>query len=289
MGTRELRETGGSLSFFHAGFEQKGARMGFEKVLNKASANKPVIFFATGIVCVIAEGVLAYRAGKHLPAIIDDIAEEEDRKVMLKRIVKEAVPVAAPPVIFATGAITSFGLGQRELMRRASALATAYSMSEKALSTYQEKVIEKFGEEGHKAVQELADAEVPQDVKEKAEGYLTDADVANVLPHDIGDRLYYDREMNTLFWSTEQKIIDAESAINKQLIDTQIASVNDFYAYLNLEVCRVGDAIGWDAAKGNRARSLDVRFGSKRDEDMSMALDTISYNWDVVYPQNIKK
>ena len=262
--------------------------MGFEKILAKASANKPVIFFAVGVGCVIAEGILAYRAGKHLPAIIDDIAEEEDRKVMVKRIVKEAIPVAAPPVIFGTAAVTSFGLGQRELIARASAFATAYSMSERALSSYQEKVIEKFGEEGHKAVQELADSDIPEDVKKKAEGYLNGSDTANVQPHDANDELFYDKETGILFWSTEQKIADAESAVNKQIIDNQIACINDFYAYLNLNVSNMGETFGWNSAYENRAKRLDVRYGGHHDDEMHRSLTTISYNWDVVFPKNVR-
>lgn len=262
------------------------------------NVDKTKMLFAVGTSCIIGTGIASAKAAPEAARRIDEIkfddwqqelSEGEHRTYRLKRYALEVAPLYIPAVIFGGTAIACFGISNKQLAVRAATATAAANVAERMLDSYSSKVVEEIGEEAERKIMQAVSEDVPEEVIEKARGYLTDKDVANMYPHMLNEKLFYDKVTGRLFWSTEEKILNAESAINKQIIDEQVATVNDFYAVLVLECDSImGNAVGFDSSNP-RARSMDIIFGSKRDEALGLALSTISYRTCAVFPQELER
>lgn len=258
------------------------------------SENKPAVLFGTGVVCLGACAVLTAKATPTAANRMDEIEsdiqglvwpdsmenEEIQRKCTVekvKRTVIEVGPVYIPAVIAGAASISAFALSNRQLSKQAAGAIAACTVAEKALGAYQDNVIKELGEEVHDKILKGVVDDVPEEVLEKADGYLMASDVANKFPPEVNDKLYYDHVTGRIFWSTDEKIKDAESTVNKLLIDVGMATINDFYSALLLDCDSViGDAIGW-RIEDPHARNMDVIFGSRLDRENNTPLITIGY------------
>lgn len=174
------------------------------------------------------------------------------RKIL--HIAKEVTPVYLPTALMGAASLACFFGAHRIHVKRQVALASAYSMMSQTLNTYQDKIIEKFGEDAHLDILDKVLAEDDPDDESWEETDSFEGD---------GDTLVYDRVTGRYFKSTPAKIREAESAIVKRTMDEMTVTLNQFYEELGLADCSfVGEAIGWDA---ERAR-LDIAFRSTLDE-----------------------
>ena len=258
--------------------------------------NKSVVLFASGVVGVGTCAVLTAKAAPKFNDKVDEIKDElkgdipeaesleeleqqerQYRKDLVKRVVVEAVPEYVPAICAGCVAIFSFAMSNRNLAKEAAGAAAACAVAERALGAYQDEVIKELGEEVHgKIINALVD-DIPPEIEEKINAGVSDVDVANVFTPELNDKLYYDHVTGRVFYSTDEKIKDAESTINKILIDTGVATINDFYSALLLDCDSVvGDAIGW-RVDDPHARNMDVIFGSRLDRENNTPFITIGY------------
>ena len=263
--------------------------MNIEKVLKALargiSENSPAIFTGLGIAGFFATIAMTAKAtpvviGVHELAEKDredvrTIALIEDREPDKSEIrdtyiceAKTLAPVVVPVVVAGTTTLGCFLAANKIQADRRAAVMAAYSLSEKTLSTYQQKVIEKLGEETHQDIldetsKEIARNEVPEGFDN--EKYVIPAGMVRV----------YDNVTGRYFFSSKEKILEAESTINKRLLDETRVPLQEFYYELGLdEHFHVGDAVGWDIsnmymANGN---TLNIWFSPMLDDDKNPCL-----------------
>lgn len=222
----------------------------------------PQILTGLGVAGFITSVGMAVTATPKAIRLIEDketeLEFEKGKTVRLTKgeIVKTCwkcyVPTAITCVLSASCIIGANSVSNR----RTAALATAYKLSETALTEYQDKVVELVGK---KKEQEIRD-EVAKDKLEKNP-------VVNreVIITEKGNTLCYDVISGRYFRSDIDKIRRAENAINKRLLDEMYVALNDFYYEIGLDSTSMGDDIGWNIDKG----LLDIHFtASLADDDM---------------------
>ncbi len=255
----------------------------FLKVLARGAAkNSPAIFTGLGIAGFAATIAMTVRATPiatkiHEMAVKDreDLEIDDDYKPVKEDLratyiqeAKALAPVVAPPVVMGVATLACFLASNKIQADRKAAVMAAYSLSEKTLTTYQQKVIEKLGEETHKDIldettKEVARNETPEGFDK--ERYVVPAGMVRV----------YDNVTGRYFFSSKEKILEAESAINKRLLDETRVPLQEFYYELGLEEhFHVGDAVGWDIsnmymASGN---TLNIWFTPMLDDDKNPCL-----------------
>lgn len=156
-----------------------------------------------------------------------------------------------PPAIIAaisTGCI----IGSSKIQgKKYAALATAYALSEDAIKSYQQKVVETIGEKKEKAIHdEVANDIIQQRPVEQQEIIVT----------GCGESLCFDVASSRYFYSDIEKIKRAENELNRRLRDEMYISLNDLYYEIGLERTSIGDDIGWNI---DRDGYLDLTYSSK--------------------------
>ena len=214
-----------------------------KSVQTTASKHSPEILTGIGIAGMVTTTILAVRVTpKALECIKADSRQNHDgdphaytKKEAFKSAWKCYIPAAATGTLSVICLIGASSVNAR----RNAALATAYKLSETALTEYREKVIETIGEKKEKSVQEKV---IEKKIKE--------APVNNneVIITGHGNTLCYDPMSGRYFNSTIEKIKAAENKLNKQMLHDicGYASLNDFYDELGLSHTEVGDIVGWN-------------------------------------------
>ena len=257
-------------------------------VAGKASKHTPEIFTGLGIIGFITTVAMTAKASPTVKEVHDiasceranirrafDVVTADDEVALKNEIkevtvseVKELAPIILPIAAAGTISIGCFLMANKIHADRKTAIMAAYSLSEKTLSTYQKKVIEKLGEEAHKELldetsKEVARNETPEQFDH--ETYL--------IPE--GQVRVYDNVTGRYFFSTKERILEAESAINKRLLNETRVPLQEFYYELGLEEhFHLGDIMGWDIsnmymASGN---TLTIWFTPMLDDDKNPCL-----------------
>lgn len=165
-----------------------------------------------------------------------DIPEEECR-LTKKEVIKTAWKPYIPAAI--TGAISiACVIGSRSVSaRRNAALATAYQLSEAALSEYKDKVVETIGEVKEREIQE----EIAKDRVEKHP-----VQVENIFETGKGDTLFLEYYSGRWFKSSINAVEAAKNTINARLNSYDYVSLNEFYEELGLAGTGLGNDLGWN-------------------------------------------
>ena len=229
--------------------------------INKRS---PEILTGIGIAGMITTTALAVRA---TPKALELIEEKKDEDAVDELSSLEVVKTAWKPYIPAavTGIVSVACLigASSANAKRNAALATAYKLSETALSEYREKVIETIGEKKEKTVRDkVAEERVKNNPVSKSEVIVT----------NNGTTLCFDPISARYFKSSIDKIKRAENELNKQMLHdiSGYVSLNDFYDELGLDHTTIGDDLGWNVNK-----LIDISFSSQLNDngEPSVVLD----------------
>lgn len=140
-----------------------------------------------------------------------------------------------PPALSCVTTISSIILAQRIGHRRAAALASAYTVSERAFAEYKEKIVEKLGE---KKEQDARD-EIAQEKVLQTPG-------SNLVVINDRDQLCFEAYTGRYFTSSVEKIRTAVNDINAQIIHANYASLDDFYTQLGLDSTDDSSEVGWN-------------------------------------------
>lgn len=215
----------------------------------------PEILTGIGIAGMVTAIVLGVEATPKALKMIEEKKKEVDTDRLTPVETVKATWKCYIPTVITAGLSTvclvrSCSIG----VRRNAALATAYKISETALSEYREKVIETIGEKKEKTVREKVDKEhVTKNPVTKNEVIVTKA----------GTTLCYDHLSGRYFNSDIECIKKAVNELNRKMISENYISLNEFYDELGLDHIGLGDELGW-----NIDRSLiKIDFSSQIADD----------------------
>ena len=232
------------------------------------SKHSPEILMGIGIAGMITTTVLAVKATpKALVLIQDAEISKTDKQVKAGKAPNEIDSKLTPietikttwkcyiPAVVTGVASTACLIGASTVhTKRNAALATAYKLSETALTEYREKVVETIGEKKEQLVREA----VAKDKVEK-----TPVSKSEVIITERGNTLCYDIHSGRYFRSDIDRIKKAVNEINRKMTYDMYVSLNEFYDELNLEHTKMGDLLGWNLDDG----LLEVDYSSHMADD----------------------
>ena len=224
--------------------------------------NSTTILTGVGVVGTVATAYLTGRATFKAAAIIEEekqvLDDYTDRNghtpVDLSKTEKAKLVwrFYLPPV--ATGALTigSIIAANRISSRRLAALTIAAGVSERALTEYKEKVIEKLGARQDEKIRD----EVAQD------RVNANPPSGQVMIAGTGDVLFLDMLTGRYFQSTMEDVKRAENSVNYELIHFMSCSLSHFYDEIGLAPTSYTDSVGW-----NLNNKIEVKFSAVMSEN----------------------
>lgn len=214
----------------------------------------PEILVGLGITSMVTSTILAVRATPKAVKLIEAKKEElQVDKLTPVDTVKTCWKCYIPTVV--TGVVgVSCVIGSTSVsVRRHAALATAYSLSETALTEYREKVVETIGEKKEKAVRErIAEEKLEKNPVNNAEVIVTGK----------GETLCYDHLSGRYFKSDIDTIQRIVNELNRDMITDMYVSLNTFYEALGLEPTELGYSMGWTIDMDRRG-FIELNFSAK--------------------------
>lgn len=220
------------------------------------SKHSPEILTGIGIAGMITTTVLAVKATpKALKLIEDKKKEEKVDELPPLETVKTTWKCYIPATVTGVASIACLIGASSVNARRNAALATAYKLSETALTEYKEKVVETIGEKKEQAVREAID-------KDRVEANPVSKN--EVIITEKGNTLCLDPLSKRYFKSDIERIKKAENILNKRMLHDMFGyvSVNELYDELGLDHTDIGDDLGW-----NVNELIDIDFSSQIADD----------------------
>ena len=209
------------------------------------SKHSPEILTGLGIAGMVTTTVLAVKATPKALKLIEKKKEELDLKPEDKLTIPETVQTAWKPYIPAavTGTVSVACLvGASSVnLRRNTALAAAYHLSETALTEYKEKVVETIGKNKEKTIRDKVD---------KARIENNPPNDKEIIITGDGDTLCFDYHSGRYFKTSIDKLKKIENELNSRLLREDYISLNDLYDELGLSFTQVGEDLGWHVSKG---------------------------------------
>lgn len=242
------------------------------KLEHVAKVNSPVILTAFGVSGTIATAYLTGRAAYESRGVIeqaemDRSVETLDTDVEMRYLttrdkVELVWELYIPAGISCAATVGCIVLATRVGSRRTAALTAAYSLSEKALVEYREKVAEKFGEKKEKSIRD----EIAQDrvAKSPPQNTIITGD-GTVLCYEMFTGRYFNSDMESLRRATND--------INAKLMREMYATLSDFYYILGLPYTTYSSDVGWES---DRLLELDFTTVLSEDSKPCIAFD---YNY----------
>lgn len=218
----------------------------FKTMQTAVSKHSPEILTGIGIAGMITTTILAVRATPKAMRLIEDYEEcvlRDHEKIKPVDAVKLTWKCYIPAVVTGTTSIACLIGASSVNARRNAALATAYKLSETALTEYREKVIETIGEKKEKEVRnKVAEERIKKDPVSKSEVYITQK----------GNTLCYDYMSGRYFESDIELIKKAINKISGVMLRDDYVSLNDFYDEIGLKHVGIGDEFGWNVGRVGR-------------------------------------
>lgn len=231
----------------------------FAKRAGKIAAdNSPAILTAIGATGVLTTAYLTGKATFKAAEIIQEAQEKENAAEKGHSLeVKEKFDLVWKLYLPATGmaalSIAAMICANHISTRRAAALASAYSIGERAFEEYKKKVVDKIGDKKEQAVRdEIAQDRVNNHPLSKSK--LVVIDGGSTLCLDLHSGRYFNSDMETLR--------KAVNDLNAQVIAENYASLTDFWGLIGLPQTSESDEIGWSTDK-----LLEAEFSAAISED----------------------
>ena len=240
------------------------------KVTDGVRKKSPEILTGIGIAGMFTTVVLSVKATPKAMRLIEkkqceNAGETGDIEPLgALETVKVAWKPYIPALITGVGSTACLIGGISVSARRTAAIATAYKISETALSEYKEKVTEVIGEKKMHEIKE----KINKDKVEKSP-----VNTAQVIVTGKGDTLCCDLGFKQYFYSDIEKIKKAVNEINRKLTYDMYVSLNEFYDELGIDHIDIGDELGWNLDQG----LIEMHYGSQIASDGRPCL-TLEYN-----------
>lgn len=262
------------------------------KVKFNARKHSPEILIVTGIVGVVASGIMACKATTKVGKIaeehktnVDTVHEavekgvtkaqesynEEDAKKDLTIIYAQTglkyVKLYAPAVILGALSLTAIITSNNILRKRNVALAAAYTAIDRSFKEYRGRVVERFGKEIDKELRynikakEIEETVIDENGKEKTEKKT----ISVIDPNMYSDyaRIFDDGctgwsknpEYNLMFLKQQQ------AYANTLLKNNGYLFLNEVYDMLGIPRTKAGQVVGWVYDEKNPIGDNFVDFG----------------------------
>lgn len=161
-------------------------------------------------------------------------------------VVKATWKCYIPTVVMGAFTIACFIGSNRVSALRTAALSSAYSMTEKALNTYEQKVIDILG------------ADKNEEIREEIVKDQLDSSTDVVIPaYSTGSELCYDCLTGQYFWSDRESIREKVNDFNEMLLKDMYGDKNEWLISIGCNQVEDGDLLGWNSDK-----LLDVNIKS---------------------------
>lgn len=237
----------------------------------KTSVGKksPEILIGLGVAGMITTTVLAVKATPKALKLIEEAKQTKEDNEDLKPldVVKVTWKCYIPAVV--TGAVSIACLiGANSVnARRNAALATAYKLSETALSEYKEKVVEEIGEKKEKVIRE----KIAQDHVDKN----PEVNKSEVVVVGSGDVLFLEPICGKPFRSDIETVRKVINDFNYRMTTgmEEYISLSEFYDEFKLKHTGASDALGWNLGRDGQ---IEVEFLAAKTEDGKPCLE-LSY------------
>ena len=229
--------------------------------------NSPTILTAFGVVGTISTALLTGRASYTAAQVVmhkeADLKREQDPLTFKEKatlVWTLYIPAGVSGVITVASIVTASQVSAN----RTAAIATAYSVSEKAFAGYKEKVVEQLGE---RKEQKVRDEIVQEQVAQKPPSG------SQLVIIDGSKMLCFESYTGRYFHSDVETIKKAQNEINSTVINELYASLSDLYYLLGLPKTSESDNLGWNSDK-----LLEIEFTSVLSEEDKPCL-ALTYNY----------
>jgi len=223
-----------------------------------ANDNSPAILTAIGVTGTIMTAYLTGKASFKAAEVLSqakyshDPFDEDDPGVTTQEKVELTWKLFVPAVGTGVMTVVCILAANHISTRRSAALASAYTISEKAFAEYKEKVIKNFGEKKEEAVRdEIAQDKIDRNPLSNREVVIT-----------TGDVLCCDLYTMRYFMSDMESLRRAVNDTNEALIHDGYVSLTEFYEKIGLPKTTESDEIGW-----NSDDLIDVRYSATLSDD----------------------
>lgn len=219
-----------------------------------ATKYSPELLTGVGIAGLLSTTVLAVSATPKAIRTIERAENELDRDLTKKEIVKVTWKCYVPAAVTGVASVACLLGASKVNLKRNAALATAYTLSETALTEYKNKVVETVGEVKEKTIRDaVAKEHIEKNPVKNNEVFVTAK----------GDTLCYDNISGRYFKSDIDFINNVKNVLNQRLISEMYISLNEFYYELGLKPIQIGNELGWNMNDG----MIDIYFSSQIAED----------------------
>lgn len=225
-------------------------------IVTMARMHAPEFLVAIGITGMFGGAVLAVKA---TPKSLDDIdtmrreKERNDELITKLDYVKATWKNYIPAAITGAASAGCIIAGTTVSIRRKTALAMAYKLSEEAFKEYKEATVDVIGKNKEKEIRaRVAEKKIETRPMDKHEIYYT----------SHGNTLCLDPLSGRYFMSDINEIKKAVNLFNAALIGDNTKLLNDFYEYIGMESNDVGDMLGWRYYGEGTKGLLDMDFES---------------------------
>lgn len=203
--------------------------------------HSPEILTGIGITGMITSTVLAVKATPKALWLLEEAEDIKGSKLTPMEVVKTAWKPYIPSAVIGLAA-TSCIIGASVVnVKRNAALATAYAISEQALLTYRDKVIETIGEKKEKEVRErVAQDEVNKKPVVNSQVIVTSK--GNTLCMDYISGRYFKSDIDSI-----KKVVNE---LNREMTYDNYISLERFYNKLGLEPTKNSHLLGWNLDTG---------------------------------------
>lgn len=205
------------------------------------SKHSSEILIGVGVVGMGISTVSAVKATPKAMALLEEAEEEKGDKLTWTEKVKAAWKPYIPSIgIGLSSAACIIGASAIQTKRNA-ALAAAYALSEKTLTTYRDKVIDRIGSDKEKEIRHsIAQDDVANNPVIKSDIIITDK----------GNTLCKESISGRVFKSDIDTIKKVVNELNRDMFSQNYVSLNELYSAIGLEQTNIGDKLGWNIADG---------------------------------------
>lgn len=214
--------------------------------------HNPEILTGVGIAGMVTTTIMAVKATPKALKLIEEKEEELNvEQLPTKELIKTTWKCYIPSVIIAGASIACIVYASSTNLRRNTALAAAYTISEATLKEYQDKVVEKIGEKKEQEIREEVGG------SKMAKNPIREV----ILTENGGNTTCYDVVSGRYFKSNRDTINRIVNDLNREMRTEMYVTLNEFYYELGLDTIKIGDDLGWNIEKGY----IDITFSSHLD------------------------
>lgn len=216
--------------------------------------HSPEILTGLGIAGMVTTTVLAVKATPKALRLIEEEERERDARLTKVESIKTTWKCYIPAAITGTVSIACLIGASSVNVRRNTALATAYKLSETALNEYKDKVVETIGEKKERHIKDA----IAKDSVEK-----NPVVQQNIIVTGKGDTLCYDKLFGRYFKSDIDALKKIENELNRRMFSESYISLNEFYYEVGLDGVDAGEDLGWNIDRGY----INLDFSSQLSAD----------------------